>query len=251
MEHQFSWDNQLHASSGNLTNSMVFSNENQSNHLDSSAFAWSQDDHPTWNVPESCPPKRIKLEDRLQGIHEKTNDNNFQPFYLTSCFQNTADPNKDSCGFSYLPQSYLPCNGQLPSVTSDTLEDIKPKPPVDRFYEQSLYQPQFNCYNNQEGTGFLEGMFNSSNTSQEVAYDTSAQYGFDPASGHFLTPVSFLPQSNQSETVPMDPQSLPVSQNLKINQQHSHQGHNHQLTQHIEPQPPQQHRSMEETASSK
>nr|CDS28850.1 conserved hypothetical protein [Hymenolepis microstoma] len=247
MENQFSWDNQLHASSGNLNNSMTFSNENQSNHLDSSTFTWNQDNHPSWSVSESYLPKRIKLEDRFHGIHEKTNDN-FQPFYLTSCFQSTTDPTKDSCGFSYLPHSYLPCNGQQPPVTSETLEDVKPKPPVDRFYEQNVYQPQFNCYNNQEGTGFLEGMFNNSNASQDVSYDTSGQYGFDTASGHFLTPVSFLPQSNQSETMSMDPQSLPVSQNLKLNQQHPHQGYNHQSTQHIEPQP-QQHRSMEETAS--
>lgn len=107
MEQQFSWDNHFHTSSASLGNSMIFSNENQSNNIDPTSFAWSQDEQTPWSIPETCPPKRLKLEERLQGIHEKTNDTNFQSFYLTSCFHNPGDLLKDPSGFSYQPQPYL------------------------------------------------------------------------------------------------------------------------------------------------
>lgn len=107
MEQQFSWDNHLLNPSSGHNNSIIFSSENQSDHTEPSSFVWIQDDNSTWSAGDGCPHKRMKLEDRLQDISERTSDSNFQSFYLSSCFQNTADLNKDSCGFSYFPQPHM------------------------------------------------------------------------------------------------------------------------------------------------
>ena len=107
MDHHFSWDGQHQVNAESLSSPMVFSNDHHSGNLESNTFGWSQDDQTVWNVPEACPPKRLKLENTIQNDHEKTGDASFQHFYLTSCFQTPGDPTKDICGFSYLPQSYL------------------------------------------------------------------------------------------------------------------------------------------------
>lgn len=159
------------------------------------------------------------------------------------------------------------CNGQQPQqqqrsfVTSEAMEDVKPKPnqqqSADRFYDQNLYHPpqsaHFNCYAaSQEGAGFLEGMFNASGaaSNQDVTYDThAAQYSFDPTSGHFLPPVNFLPQQQHDQSEPH--QTTPMTQTLKANQPYLHEGHNHQQTPHIGTHLSHQQRITEDTASSK
>lgn len=107
MDQQFSWDGHLQTGFGSLSNTMVLTSDHQPTLLDSGSFSWPQDDQAAWSASSACPQKRLKLEERLQGVLEKADDAAFQPFYLTSCFQPPGDPNKDISGFSYLPQSYL------------------------------------------------------------------------------------------------------------------------------------------------
>nr|CDS16777.1 hypothetical protein EgrG_000949000 [Echinococcus granulosus] len=199
MDQQFSWDNLPHTTSGTLSTSMVFPNDHQSTLLDSSLLSWPQDDQVVWSVTDACTSKRLKLEDRLQDVHEKADDAAFQPFYLTSCFQAPGDLNKDLSGFSYLPQPYLckvhsvqesikmstdlmtvlstfrctsACNGQQPTG-SEPMEDSKSES-TDRFYghpaSSTIYPQtsQFSCYPNPDGTGFLEGMFTNTTTTTSV-----------------------------------------------------------------------------------
>ena len=104
MEPTFSWDNQLHPSSGGLATSMNFQNDHSTINHNVCSFSWAQDNQTTWSVPEGCPPKRLKLEDHVQ---DKPEDVNIQSLYLNQCFQNSGDLTKDPSGFSYLPQTYL------------------------------------------------------------------------------------------------------------------------------------------------
>lgn len=173
----------------------------------------------------------------------------------------------------------LACNGQQ-TTGSDPMEDTKSKS-TNRFYDQSASSTvypqtsQFSCYPNPEGTGFLEGMFNSTTTATSVVappeggvlpttvgYDTASQYGFDPTTGHFLAPVSFFPGTNQPEGITshpltsLDSQAIAASHSNKLHHQHAlHQNHGHQHQhhhhQHQRSQQLEQHRSLEETASSK